>query len=428
MAFNHDHIRWFRDSSPYIDLHRGRTFVLCLPDRALESENLNNIISDVALLTSLGVRLAVVYGAELQIETTAGVTWPEGNSRRITDAAMLQTAIRVLGEVTSDLTARISASNPDSPGPRRDINTVTGNFLRARPLGIIDGIDHLQTGEVRRVNRSAIKHQLDGGSVVLVPAIGYSPSGEIFQLDTHATASQVAQALDADKLVYFSDDEGLRNNNGDVINEIDLSHLEQADLADGNGSLLKLCNQACQAGVSRCHIISFDVDGALVEELFTRDGCGTQIVGHSYESIRSATIDDVPGILRLMEPLENEGVLVKRSRELLESEIDRFVVIDRDGLLISCAALYQWEAMGELACLVTHPDYRKSDRGDRLLEVIESKARAAGMDKLFVLTTQSAHWFAERGFQECEISSLPESRKDFYNFQRNSRVLIKPVS
>ena len=428
MAFNQEHIKWFRDSSPYIDAHRGRTFVLCLPDRAFNSANLNNIVSDIALLNSLGVKLVVVYGADSQIEDSLSQPWPTSRSHRITNTDTLKVATQVLGEVTTDLNARISASSPESPGPRRDVTAVTGNFLRARPLGIIDGVDHLQSGEVRRVNDTAIDHLLDGSAVVLIPAIGYSPSGEVFHLDSQTTACEVARALGSDKLIFLTEDDGLRNSENGVINEIDLSDLERVDLADGNSAIVRLCDLACQSGVSRCHIISYETDGALLKELFTRDGCGTQVIGHSYERVRPAVTDDVPGILRLIEPLENDGVLVKRSRELLESEIAHFVVIERDGLLVSCAALYPFDALAELACVVTHPDYRKSDRGDRLLEFIESKAASTGIKQIFVLTTQSAHWFTERGFSECDIASLPQSKQDFYNYQRNSRVLIKQIS
>jgi amino-acid N-acetyltransferase len=427
MAFNAEHIKWFRDSSPYIDAHRGRTFVVCLCEGALDSNNLSNIISDLALLNSLGVRLVVVYGDENGIARQAG-EWPANGSRRITPADVMEQAARQLGKVTFELTSQFSASRPDSP-VKRKISVATGNFLKAKPLGIIDGVDHLQTGEVRRVDADGLKHQLDGRAIVMIPPLGYSPSGEVFYLETTHVASHIAQSLDADKLIFMSADEGLRNRDGDVINEIDLSRDASRLLADNAEAdrLLTLCHRACRSGVDRCHIVSFETDGALLEELFTRDGCGTQVIGHSYEQVRAASIDDVPGILRLIEPLEAEGVLVKRSRELLESEIDRFFVIERDGLLISCAALYPFDNMGELACVVTHPDYRKGDRGDRLLEAVQQAATTAGMEQLFVLTTQSADWFRERGFSECELTNLPAQKQAFYNYQRNSRVLIRPV-
>lgn len=424
MTINAEQIKWFRDSSPYIDAHRGRTFVVCLTQGALDSDNLNNIITDLALLNSLGARLVLVYGTDEDETAQREII----NGRKITPSELLHSIAGALGRVTFDLTSKFSASRPDSP-VRREITTSTGNVLRAKPLGVLDGIDHLQTGEVRRVDVGAIRHQLDGRAIVLVPAIGYSPSGEVFCLEAAAVASHVARALEADKLIYMIADDGLRDIDNMVINEIDLSRVEQSRLVDDIDSiaLLSLCDQACHNNVSRSHIISYEKDGALLEELFTRDGCGTQIVGHSYEQVRAASINDVPGILRLIEPLEGKGILVKRSRELLESEIDQFLVIDRDGLLISCAALYPFDKAGEVACVVTHPDYRNGDRGDRLLDAIEARAKSEGLEHLFVLTTQSVHWFTERGFNECDLSALPQEKQEFYNYQRNSRALVRQI-
>jgi amino-acid N-acetyltransferase len=259
--------------------------------------------------------------------------------------------------------------------------------------------------------------------------MGYSPSGETFHLDVDVVAREVACALSADKLIFMTEQTGLKDITGKLISEIDLSDTRTGDvsLEPLTEKLLNHCDQACRQGVARCHIISFATDGALLEELFTRDGCGTQVIGNSYEQIRTASIEDVPGILKLIAPLEESGALVKRSRELLESEIQQFVVIERDGLLISCAALYHYNKSGELACLVTHPDYRNSDRGDRLLDAIEKAAGAIRLVELFVLTTQSAHWFTERGFTESSREALPAGKKEFYNDQRSSTVLRKAL-
>ena len=184
---------------------------------------------------------------------------------------------------------------------------------------------------------------------------------------------------------------------------------------------------ACQNGVNRCHLISFSQDGALLEELFTRDGAGTQVCKESYEQIRPATIEDVAGIIELIRPLEEQGALVKRSRELLETEISCFNVIIRDGAVVGCAALYPFQKSGELACLATHPDYRNNERGELLLQAIEKQARKLGLNSLFVLTTQSVHWFQERGFEPGSPGELPVQKKSLYNYQRNSKVFSKPL-
>ena len=429
MAIDSDNIRWFRNASPYIDAHRGKTFVLCLQDDALASDNLDNIISDLALLNALGIRLALAYSSDARVREALDAPASSSAERLIIGPRQVETMNRVIGAVSADLTARFGAGLPDFPSGRRELTVVSGNFVMARPLGVIDGVDHQQTGAVRRVNREALRRQLDGGAIVLLPPCGHSPSGETFSLEASSVAREAACALGADKLICFSAEPGVRDENGAVINEIELSARERlTPPADPEvRALLAHCDHACRQGVSRCHIISFSQDGALLEELFTRDGCGTQVTGHSYERIRKADTEDVPGILRLIAPLEAAGVLVKRSRELLESEIDRFTVTERDGLLISCAALYPFAGSGELACLVTHPDYRNGARGDRMLNVVERQAAEQGMDELFVLTTQSAHWFTERGFVASDPDSLPDDRKGLYNYQRNAFVLRKRV-
>jgi len=430
MALNTDHIKWFRNSSPYIDAHRDKTFVACIASDALQSKNFPNIISDIALLDSLGAKIVVVFGADQKVKAVleaTGSKWAQGSGQKITTATQIETVTSVLGQMYADLSARFSASTPNSPAKRRVIITSTGNFIRAQPVGIKDGVDHQLSGLVRSINEVAIRHQLSGGSIVLIPSMGYSPSGETFYLDVDVVAREVACALTADKLIFMTEQTGLKNITGNLISEIDLSNTraEELSLEPLTKKLLDHCDQACRQGVARCHIISFATDGALLEELFTRDGCGTQVIGNSYEQIRTASIEDVPGILKLIAPLEESGALVKRSRELLESEVQQFVVIERDGLLISCAALYDYDTSGERACLVTHPDYRNSDRGDRLLEAIEKAARTNRLVELFVLTTQSAHWFTERGFKESSRGALPEGKKEFYNDQRNSTVLRK---
>jgi|TARA_B110000483_G_scaffold165026_1_gene195309 amino-acid N-acetyltransferase len=432
MALNTDHIKWFRDSSPYIDAHRDKTFVVCIASDALQSENFPNVICDIALLDSLGAKVVVVFGGDHKVKAVLeanGSNWLQAGGRRITNAIQIETVTSVLGQMYADLSARFSASTPESPAKRRAITTSTGNFIRAKPLGIKNGVDHQLSGLVRNINEAAIRHQLSDGSIVLIPSIGYSPSGETFHLDVDVVAREVACALTADKLIFMTEQAGLKDIIGNLISEIDLSDTRTGDvsLEPLPEKLLDHCDQACRKGVARCHIISFATDGALLEELFTRDGCGTQIIGNSYEQIRTASIEDVPGILKLIAPLEESGGLVKRSRELLESEIQQFVVIERDGLLISCAALYRYDTSGELACLVTHPDYRNSDRGDRLLDAIEKTARASQLVDLFVLTTQSAHWFTERGFSESSREALPEGKKEFYNYQRSSTVLRKAL-
>jgi amino-acid N-acetyltransferase len=254
--------------------------------------------------------------------------------------------------------------------------------------------------------------------LVVISPLGYSPSGEVFNINSLEVAGSVASALLADKLILMQSD--YRDDNGQLVNEIEVSDIDASTLDDHDP--LAIARQACLKGVGRCHLLDLTEDGVILNELFTRDGVGTQVIRKSYEQVRTATSDDVGGIIDLIEPLESEGILVKRSRELLESEIEQFIVIDRDGTIVGCAALYGYEKEAELACLVTHPDYRDGTRGDALLSAIKRKAKEQSFQRLFVLTTHTAHWFTERGFAETSLSDLPGERQNLYNYQRNSKM------
>lgn len=435
---NTDYVNWFRHSSPYINAHRGKTFVLMLGGEALAHQNLPNIIHDIALLNSLGVRLILVQGARPQIEQRAaqqGLTSQFHNQLRITDSQTLSCVKEAAGALRCQLEALLSMGVSNSPMHGSRIRVCGGNFVTAKPLGVIDGIDHQHTGEVRRVDRKAIKQQLDLGNIVLLPCLGYSPTGEVFNLSVEDVATQTANAVSADKLILFGPEQGIleqgQQGKGQLLKELCLSEA-QTRLAnmqeDSPGrSILKAAIAACSKGIERCHLVSYAQDGALLEELFTREGHGTLITREDYEKVRPATIDDVGGILELLKPLEDDGILVRRSREILETEIHNFVVIDRDSMVIGCSALYPYKDKGELACVAVHSDYRHGNRGDALLSYIEKVAKAQGMQQLFVLTTRTAHWFQERGFIAQPPETLPKAKQQLYNYQRNSNVFEKTL-
>lgn len=428
------HVKWFRDSSPYINAHRNRTFVLYLGGEALAHPNFDNIVSDLVLLNSLGVRLVLVHGAAPQIdqhlEATA-TTWEASLGTRITTPAVLERVREVIGILQSHIESRLSMGLVNSPMHGADIVVTSGNYVKAKPMGIRDGIDFHNTGEVRRINTEAVTKQLKEQNIVLISPLGYSPSGEIFNLNGPDLACEVAISLHADKLILFASDQLVTDDSGETVSELEAAGIDEPLLDRVDPSLRKALStvrQACLKGVNRCHLVSYAEDGALLEELFTRDGAGTQVTRVSYEQVRRATPEDVRGIIELIEPLEEKGILVKRSRERLESEVDQFTVIERDGMIVSCAALYPFDDKGELACLATHEDYRDDNRGELLLHAVESRARSLGLKSIFVLTTQTAHWFMERGFKAGEIDQLPGTRKSLYNYQRNSRVYEKALT
>jgi len=430
-------VRWFRDSSPYIHAFRGRTFVVAFGGEVIAEKQFANLVHDIALLNSLGVRLVLAHGARPQIEqrlNERGVELQYVNGLRVTDADALACVKEAAGTVRVEIEALLSMGLANSPMAGADIRVASGNFVTAQPLGVREGVDYLHTGEVRRIDREAIHRQLDDGSLVLLSPIGYSPTGEVFNLSAEDVATAAAIQLRADKLIYLVDGNGLQLDDGTMVHELNLHEAEsfldeKGEMTEAIGKSLFSAIYACSNGVPRCHLINRHVDGSLLMELFTRDGIGTLITSETYEDIRQATIDDVGGILELLAPLEQEGVLVRRERERLEMEIDHFTVVERDGTIIACAALYPFreDGCGELACLAVHQEYRKQGRGDDLLEYIERQAKGLGISRLFVLTTRTAHWFQERGFRAATLKELPMARQELYNYQRRSKVFIKSL-
>jgi len=435
MDNNINNIKWFRNAAPYINAHRGKTVVLMFGGEAVLHPNFANIIHDISLLRSLGVKLVVVHGARPQIEERMAQRDIElniENNVRITDAQTLIAVKDATGSLRLHIEALLSTGLVNSPMHGSQIRVSTGNFVIAKPMGIRDGIDFKYTGTVRRVDSEGINMQLDYGSIVLLSPIGYSPTGEVFNLALEDVAAQTAIALKADKLIAFTEDDGLLDNSGKLIKSCSVRRVKT--LLDKNDChvrqlLLRSIIQSGENGVERCHCVSYQSDTGLLQELFTRDGAGTLIAKDHKEQISTASIDDVAGILELIQPLEEEGVLVKRSRELLEVEISRFTVLKKEEVIIACAALYPYtEALtGEVACVVIHPDYRKGNRGERLMQAIELAAKKQGLRSLFLLTTVSGHWFREQGFIEKNLDFLPEGKKQMYNFQRNSQVFIKEI-
>ena len=431
----HDYVNWLRHASPYINAHRDCTFVVMLPGEGVADANFGNIVHDLVLLHSLGVRLVLVHGSRPQIETrlaARGLTPHFHRNLRITDSSTLECVIDAVGQMRIAIEARLSMDMAASPMQGARLRVAGGNFVTARPIGVLEGVDYHHTGEVRRVDRKGIGRLLDERSIVLLSPLGYSPTGEIFNLACEDVAMRAAIDLQADKLLLFSSERGLLDATGALIRELRPqqvpAHLARLG-SDYQAELLDAAAQACRAGVARSHIVSYSVDGALLTELFTRDGGGTLVSQEQFESLREATIEDVGGLIDLISPLEEQGILVRRSREVLEREIGQFSIVERDGLIIACAALYPIadSQAGELACLAVNPEYRHGGRGDELLERIEERARALGLNTLFVLTTRTAHWFRERGFQPSSVERLPAARASLYNYQRNSQIFEKAL-
>ena len=429
-------VEGFRQSASYVNAHRGKTFVVMLGGEALAKNQFRSIINDIALLHSLGIKVVLVHGARPQIDAALAERSlvPEYyHGVRITEEDAFKVIKQVVGSLQLDITARLSMSLSNTPMQGAQINVVSGNFIIAQPLGVDDGVDYCLSGKVRRIDVQGLKRQLDNNGIVLLGPIAASVTGESFNLTAEEVATQIAVKLKADKMIGFSSEKGILDSTGEVLAELMPNEAQQilngldgeTSICVGTKAFLKASIDACRNGVSRCHFLSYLEDGSLLQELFSRDGIGTQIVTESAERLRRASICDIGGILDLIRPLEEKGILVRRSREQLEMEIEQFMLIERDNLVIGCAAFYPFEedSAGEFACLVVHPEYRDADRGSVLLNNIIGQARVRGYTRLFALTTRSIHWFLGHGFTIVEVDELPDKKKQLYNYQRKSKIL-----
>lgn len=424
----------FRAVAPYVNLFRGKTFVIAFGGKSISGPLARTLAYDVNLLWALGIRIVLVHGARPQIEEELrekGLESRFHNGYRVTDAATLDCVIDAVGSVSIEIDALLSQGLPDTPMANSTVRVVAGNFLTARPIGVVDGVDMQYAGHVRKIDAEGIRAQLGLGNIVILSCLGPSPTGEVFNLAMEEVAETASIALAADKLIFLTDSQGVTDAEGNLLDEMTADAAARTlTLGDWLSPDLKrylpCAIRASRAGVGRIHLISYKEDGTLLEELFSREGVGTIITRESLEILRDAKPDDISGLVALIEPLEDDGTLVRRSRELLEREITRFSVIEHDGQIVGCAALYPYgNDQAELACLAVHPNYRRWGYGEQLMKRIETRARAVGIKRLFVLTTVTSHWFKERGFAEQPVEDLPEERRLVYNLQRRSKVYSK---
>jgi amino-acid N-acetyltransferase len=441
VVFPHTFVPWFRSVAPYIHAYRGKTFVVAMTGEGIAAGKLSAFVQDLAILHAMGIKLVLVHGFRPQVsEQLKAKGHPERFARgvRITDAVALDCAQEAAGQLRFEIEAAFSQGLPNTPMANATVRVISGNFLTARPVGIVDGVDFMHSGLVRKVDAVAIRHGIDSGAVVLLSPFGFSPTGEAFNLQMEDVATSAAIALQADKLLFLTELPGVREKLDDPDSDID-TELALADAQRLLASLpeptqpsevafyLRYCIKACREGVERTHILPFAVDGAVLQEVYTHDGIGTMVVDEKLESLREATSDDVGGILQLIEPFERDGTLVRRERTEIERDIANYTVIEHDGVIFGCASLHPYpeSSTAEMAALTVSPSVQGQGDGERLLKRVEQRAKAMGLTSVFVLTTRTMHWFIKRGFQPVDADWLPEARKRKYNWDRRSQVLVK---
>jgi amino-acid N-acetyltransferase len=430
-------VAWFRSVAPYINAFRGHTFVIAFGGEVVADGKFVELTHDFNLLASLGIRLVLVHGARPQIEqhlakSNLDDTYHQGI--RMTDVDTMQCVKEAVGRVRIEIEALLSMGLPNSPMANADIRVAGGNFITAQPIGVINGIDLMHTGTVRKVDVDALNDRMEFGEVVLLSPLGYSPTGEVFNVTLEDVATATAIALNSDKLIFLMDTDGVHDKKDELLSELTVAKSQKIlsskqKLPEDVSIFLPCAIRACEGGVERTHLISRHIDGAVLQELFSDDGIGTMLVESTLNTLREATIEDIGGILEVLRPLEEKGVLVRRSRELLEREINRFVVLEHDHRIVGCAALYPFSnaASAELACLAVELQSRGSGYGEVILNHMISIAKSQKVKKLFVLTTRTAHWFIERGFNEADITALSTQKKSLYNWQRKSKVFVRKI-
>ena len=444
LVFPHTFVPWFRTVAPHIHAYRGKTFVVAITGELIAAGKLSPFAQDLAILHAMGIKLVLVHGFRPQVNEQLRSKGHEArfsHGLRITDAVALDSAQEAAGQLRFEIEAAFSQGLPNTPMANAIVRVVSGNFLTARPVGIVDGVDFIHSGVVRKVDGTAIRSAIDIGAMVLLSPFGFSPTGEAFNLTMEDVATSTAIALQADKLLFITEVAGIHEDLADPESPIDtelaladaerlLASLPRPTLPTDPAFYLQHCVRACRGGVERSHILPFAMDGALLMEVFTHDGIGTMVVDEKLESLREATSDDIGGVLQLIEPFERDGTLVKRDRTEIERDIGHYTVIEHDGVIFGCAALYPYPEgrTAEMAALTVSPSVQGQGDGERILKRIEQRARAQGLDSIFVLTTRTMHWFIKRGFAPVDPDWLPEARKRKYNLDRRSQVLVKKLT
>lgn len=429
-------VSWFRTVAPYMHAFHGKTFVIGFCGELVQAGKLAELVYDIALLHAMDIRIVVVHGSRPQINEQLKLRNIESayqQGMRITDLATLECAKEAAGEIRFDVESEFSMGLPNTPMAHAEIHVVSGNFITARPVGIVNGIDFQRTGVVRKVAVNKIRSALQEDNIVLLSPFGFSPTGEGFNLAMEDVATSTAIGLQAEKLIFITELPRLQNAEGELITELTADDAEKivktSAINNQDDFYLNYAIKACRNGVNRAHLIPFAEEGSLLVELFTPDGTGTMLVNEELEALREATIDDVASIVALIAPLEANGTLVARGHDVIEREIETFSLLEHDSMVFGCASLRTFGSAksGEMACLVVEHSSQGAGYGDKLLKRIEQRAKAAGLKQLFVLTTRSMHWFQRRGFRIGDISDLPQTRQKSYNTQRKSQIFIKDI-
>ena len=414
----------------YIPQFREKTFIIAVDGIIVTDENFTNILLDVAVLRSLNIRVVLVHGAAAQIKALAekqGIQASDLEGTGVTDAATLELAMDAANRLTHEILEGLSAN---------DLRGACANAIIAHPLGIIQGIDHLFTGKVERVDAELLHTLLNQGIVPVLPPLGIDGDGKTYRANSDSIALAVADALKAIKLIFITAHDGLRHND-QLIRQMlvgDLQKLLQTASGGFSPEMLSKAQHAaaaCAAGVQRVHVINGREDEGLLAEVFSNEGVGTLIYANEYEHIRPAKKKDIRAIYMLTKKAVEAGELVRRTRADIEKNLANYYIFEIEKNPVACVALFVYPAQhkGELASLYVHPAYENQGIGRRLIQFVESKALETGLTELIVLSTQAFTYFQSKsGFAEGVIDDLPPERRERYDQTgRHSKILVKKL-
>jgi amino-acid N-acetyltransferase len=414
----------------YIPQFREKTFIISVDGAIVTDENFANILLDVAVLRSLNIRVVLVHGASAQIKALAdkqGIKPSNLDGSGITDADTLQLALNAANRLTHEILEGLSAN---------DLRAACSNAVIAHPLGIIQGVDHLFTGKVERVDTDLLQTLLNQGIIPVVPPLGFDGDGKTYRVNSDGVAVAVAEALKATKLIFITPNDGLRYTE-QLIRQMLVADLEKLLQQNSAGFVADMLSKAqhavagCLAGVQRVHIINGRVDEGLLAEVFSNEGIGTLIYANEYQQIRPAKKKDIRAIQMLTKKAVESDELVKRTRAMIEKSLGDYFIFEIDKNPVACVALhlYPEHKKGELACLYVNPSHENQGIGRKLIQFVENKAREIGLNELITLSTQAFTYFQSKGgFAEGSPDDLPPGRREKYDQSgRNSKVLVKKL-
>jgi amino-acid N-acetyltransferase len=419
-----------REILRYVPRFRDKVFVIAIDGAIVEDDNLHNLLLDIALLRSLRIEVALVHGAGHQIRRLAeqtGQTPSNLDGTGVTDFATLQLAITAANRVTHEILEGLAAN---------DLRAAYSNALVAHPAGILQGIDHMFTGRVERVDTSLLKALLKRDIVPVIAPLGCDGEGHTYRLNSDAVAVEVARALSAVKLIYLTTQAGIHVG-AELVRQLTVEEAEdilkahRQEVAFSAISKLDHAMRAARGGVPRVHIIDGRVEEGLLAEVFSNEGIGTLVHANEYQAIRRAQKRDAGAIFHLIQGGIESDELVRRSRADIERQVDDFFVFEVDRNPVACLALhvYPERRQAEMACVCVDSKYENQGIGAKLMHFAESQAREGGVQQMFCLSTQAVNYFVQKGgYHLATPDDLPASRRESYERNgRRSQVLTKPL-